>query len=629
MKNPKINKIEAVIDAKSALDMFGKSFRFDHVKGLAEWLKNSVDAYLRDGAAQKIHIPDSEQVIVVRFRSKTKTDPIRFECIDFSGTTHKVINDNFARWFDRMAAKQGLKELKTYGGHGNGGKFYMRQMFQTSRFITYRNGHLNIFGFDEDKDYGFLNGFEDKKVKPEEAFKIAGIADLIPQLLKLPETDALQERFRLKDIRFTVISGTKPENVGMRKYNNLLYRLRVHPQARNIVQTKLVYGVLDNGDLMRLEPEVIKPKFGFEDPVTFEIPEQLPYGKEYVALANEKFPKGGLTLFTSEEPFNRYGDRAALNCINFKSKDIGIIASYKISELGGALRNSEMTEFVYGECECPILEDPDNDLVLNDREHLAKTELTDALLWWICERINDLTDKMVERTKLEQQQIDLKNTSIFNDFLNRWKNGFMSQVYGEIFAGTNPGDAGGLREGQGAGMGKGETEGDGGSTTEGSGSGDQKSKGHKFPLVLLSNSDDDPLSPGNTVNCDARHPLVYQRRADYEHNVYWINTQAPLAHKIREDYGTEHVRWREYMFQRYVDIILKQTVHEMEKRGTQLTADEIDNKFDEVSKRLHDSATKELEPFLFHEKFVSNGKITAKAAAASKSNEVIEPNNQL
>ena len=44
MKKPKIKKIEAIIDAKSALDMFGKSFRFDHVKGLAEWLKNSVDA---------------------------------------------------------------------------------------------------------------------------------------------------------------------------------------------------------------------------------------------------------------------------------------------------------------------------------------------------------------------------------------------------------------------------------------------------------------------------------------------------------------------------------------------------------------------------------------------------------
>ena len=63
------------------------------------------------------------------------------------------------------------------------------------------------------------------------------------------------------------------------------------------------------------------------------------------------------------------------------------------------------------------------------------------------------------------------------------------------------------------------------------------------------------------------------------------------------------------MFQRYVDIIIKQTIHELEKRGIQLTADEIDNKFDDICKRLYESATKELEPFLFHDNFVSNGKI--------------------
>lgn len=482
-------------------------------------------------------------------------------------------------------------------------------MSYTGRFITYRDGKLSIFGFDEDKDYGFLDGFENKKVEPKEALKIAGIADVVPKLLALSETEALQERFRLGDIRFTVVSGTKPIHVGTRKYNNLLNRLRFHPQARNIVQTKLVYGALDNSDLIRLEPENIKPKMGFETPVVIEIPEQLPFGKEYVSLANEKFPSGKLILYTSEEPFNRYGDRATLNCINFKSKDIGIIASYRIPELGGALRNYEMTEFIYGESECPILEDEETDLVLNDRVHLAEHERRDALLWWICERVNDLTDKMVEQSKLEQQQFDLKNTSIFNDFLNRWKNNFMSKVYGEIFAGVNPGDAGGIGEGEGTGKGKGETEGEGGSTAEGSGSGEQKTKGSKYPLVLLSNSDDDPLNPGNTVNCDARHPLVYQRRQDYEHNIYWINTQAPLAHKIRDQYNTEHVRWREYMFQRYVDIIIKQTIHELEKRGMQLTADEIDNKFDDICKRLYESATKELEPFLFHERFLSNGKI--------------------
>jgi len=125
-KEPEINKIATVIDAKSALDMFGKSFRGDHVKGLAEWLKNSSDAYVRDGYTTGKYTPDSEQVILIRLRDKTKTMPIRFECVDFSGTTHDAIMKNFIVWFDRLAATRGSKGAKVLGGHGNGGKFYMR-----------------------------------------------------------------------------------------------------------------------------------------------------------------------------------------------------------------------------------------------------------------------------------------------------------------------------------------------------------------------------------------------------------------------------------------------------------------------------------------------------------------------
>jgi len=599
MARLRIKKKATKMDAKSALDLIGRSFHFEHDKGLAEWLKNSADAYLRDGAKEGRKISDAEQVIIIRFLTKTNAEPIRFECIDFSGTTHAMIDDKFANWFDQLAAKQDIGDLKTYGGHGNGGKFYMRQMFEPSRFVTYRNGLLNIFGFDEDKDYGFLDGYENIKVKPEEALKKAGLSTLKD---KLP--DIIKNRFKSGDIRFTVVRGSKPDKIGTKKFYNLFSRLRSHPQSKNLIETKLVFGIIDDGELTRFEPEAVTAKVGFEEPVVYVIPKQLPFGKEHVELASDKFPQGKLTLRTSDDPFSRYGDRASLNCINFKSKDIGIIASYKISEIGGLLRNTEMTEFVYGECECPILEDIENDCVTNDREHLIQTDTVKALLWWITERINDLTDKMVEHSKLEQEQVDLQNTSIFNDFLNKWKNTFMQQVYGEMFGGPKPGEGPGFQPGPGqGGAGNDGGAGEGGASAEGKGSGEDKVKASKYPTVLLSNSDDDPLNPGNHVSCDARHPLVYQRKADVDHNIYWINTKAPLAHKIQEQYKTEHVRWREYMFERYVDIIFKQTIHELEKRGIQLTADEIDNTFDDIGKRVYESGTKELEAFLFHEKF--------------------------
>jgi len=219
----KINKADILIDAKSALDLFGKDFRFDHVKGLAEWLKNSVDAYLREEEISAERIPDSEQLIIIRFRSKTDDEPIRFECIDFCGTTHERIQTNFKKWFDRLAAKVNGKHLKTYGGHGNGGKFYMRQMFETSCFMTYRNGIFNVFGFDKDKDYRFARRYEKKKMAPDDALKFVGLDKLFE---KLPSN--IKKRFRKRKIGFTVVSGSKPYAVGKTKYANVLHRLRVH-----------------------------------------------------------------------------------------------------------------------------------------------------------------------------------------------------------------------------------------------------------------------------------------------------------------------------------------------------------------------------------------------------------------
>src|SRR5213596_3365057 len=101
------------------------------------------------------------------------------------------IDDAFKRFLDPEAAKKGAKQaqLKTLGGHGNGGKFYMRQMFKTSRAITYRDGRLNVFGFNAKGEYGFEDGFEDKKMPPQAAMKEASIdkIELPPSVKKALE----------------------------------------------------------------------------------------------------------------------------------------------------------------------------------------------------------------------------------------------------------------------------------------------------------------------------------------------------------------------------------------------------------------------------------------------------------
>src|SRR3954468_23428538 len=154
------------------LNVVGNEFKFDHAKGLAEWIKNSADAY-----STTAQVKDSEQYILLRFKQgHPKRDSV-FECIDFVGMTKKDIDKALKVWGLASAAKKGT-DLATYGGHGNGGKFYMRQMFGVSRFITYRDGLLNVFGFDDRKRYGYARGQEDVKMPLDDALKLAGIGAL-------------------------------------------------------------------------------------------------------------------------------------------------------------------------------------------------------------------------------------------------------------------------------------------------------------------------------------------------------------------------------------------------------------------------------------------------------------------
>lgn len=194
-------KVQPFVIDEAVLDLIGNEFRFDHAKGLAEWLKNSSDAYLRDG------IPDAEQFVVVRFCEGDK-NLTKIECIDFVGMRKQQIDDAFKRFFDPQAAKKGAKQanLKTLGGHGNGGKFYMRQMFKSSRAVTYRDGRMNIFGFNTHRQYGFEQGFEDCKMPLADALKEAGI-----DKLALP-ADVIA-RLQSGEAGFTVVVGEKPIKV--------------------------------------------------------------------------------------------------------------------------------------------------------------------------------------------------------------------------------------------------------------------------------------------------------------------------------------------------------------------------------------------------------------------------------
>lgn len=68
-----------------------------------------------------------------------------------------------------------------------------------------------------------------------------------------------------------------------------------------------------------------------------------------------------------------------------------------------------------------------------------------------------------------------------------------------------------------------------------------------------------------------------------------------------DEFGSDSNRWREYLFQRYVEIILKQSIWELSRRDPEFTADKIDGLIDDVTSRVHDAAAEDLEDFLFAE----------------------------
>lgn len=591
-----IKPIETVIDAEKVLNLVGKDFNFDHAKGIAELLKNSVDAYNIDG------VPDEKQVILISLRT-TQNDFIKqIEVIDFCGMTKQKIDKGFVHWFSNVAAsltKQGKQtNERTLGGHGNGGKFYMRQMFGEAYLITYLNKKLNIFGFDEFKRYGYNEKFKDLSINPEEAIRIADL-----ESKEIPEE--IMRNVLSGKSGFTIIRGVNPA-----KTKDTSYRLKLaekiinNPQAQRLIKHKKIYfQSLPNKKWTHLTVPSIRPKQGFESPQKYVCPALIELDETKIKMINDEYSESiTLTLYTSESPLT--GSKYKyLNRIDFLGK-IGVVASYHLSEIGPF--SSGFTEFIYGECSCPIMEDPNEDYVRNDRAEFVRGDKSEALLKWVQECITNLTAKLEEQQRNQRRSRDLQNTSNFNKILNTWNHQFISAMLkDQLFGNGNETGIGGNDE-QAPIIGKmpGQKSGKKAIKRKGSSGETDIRKAPKHPVVLVSSHDSDPLSEdGRTYDCDPRQPAVHQRPIDVPYGIYWINTSKPLAELILKKDGAESSRWRHYLFQRHTDIIIKEAIFHMGKSELNLTSDAVNQKIDEIIAAVHDKATEDLVKFLFDEKY--------------------------
>lgn len=579
------------------LDIIGNEFKFDHQKGLSEWVKNAADAYIRSGT------PDGKQYLILNFLDSDNGSSV-MECIDFVGMNFTDITKAFKRWGDPEAAKRGLKK-HTYGGHGNGGKFYMRQMFKQSYFVTYRSKKLNVFGFSQNRKYGFADGFRDMSYSPQEALKYSGL-----ESLRVPKE--IIEKIHKDEAGFTIVRGISPQGMpNMLQVSRICEHLRNHPQARMLLE-RMYVTVIYNGKVIfdRLLPDQLEPKEGFEEPFVFDIPETLTYlekGEEHIVkTTNNKFTQGKLILKTSAEALERSGRFGDLNRIDMLG-EIGVIASYQMYELGAGMYPQSV--FIYGECKCPILEDPEDDCVKNDRSKLiAENPKTKALLAWMTGRVNEVAEKIIQKEKQEQRQLVKEFSQAYNEFLNRWSTKFLNKIRSEILIGPGVGagsgfGTGGSSGGTSAGKG-GKGNGKSGGKGDDAGGGNTPKNRPRNPKVLLSGFDKDPLT-GKDLPLDPRQGVIYQRVEDVREGIYWINTSSPLAKSIIETFGERSQQWRSYLFQRYIDIFVKEEMRSLFKKDTEMfNPDYIDSAiFGEFITKVYEAASKDLRAFLLEENY--------------------------
>ena len=125
--------------------------------------------------------------------------------------------------------------------------------------------------------------------------------------------------------------------------------------------------------------------------------------------------------------------------------------------------------------------------------------------------------------------------------------------------------------------------------------------GRSYPKILLSEVDIDPLNPdGETVHLVPEDGLVHQPTPQHvEHNIWWINLQAPLARHYFEKFGPDSREWRSYHLERFIEALVKiHLSYDFQISEEELTFDEIERRWREIASDVQRRALKELEPLL-------------------------------
>ena len=586
------------------LDTIGRSFKFRHGKGVAEWLKNSLDAYLRSAAQSSETRTGGWPVLLwIMNGSRGKRGP-NLAVVDFSGASFNQLDQFFLHWGDTTAASLGgnIRTASLTGGHGNGGKFYMREMWKDgARFLTWKDGRMSSLVVDKVEQGS--TGYWERKNEPtpdwRKAFRAAfpDEDDLMTPdgvLQRLGESDPeLIGELDSRQRGLSVVVGRTAKQVlssndlvrGKRwDSQRLVDAILDAPQARRPIRELCIHVVIDDGQLQRLAAVEVTddPEW---PPKTVELPGEL--------IGLDQPMIGRLTIRKAAERLvGKLRDRNGIVVLDQKRNPVGW---YPMSEL--AVPSVPAGRFLHGEVE---LDFPGlADIVHNDRERLVAGEQAVGILRGIAEALTLRLDEIEEAERRRERNNRLESAVLLNDSLNEHARRFLQRLESEVFAdfiqdptgggpgpetvGDGPSDNGG--GGAGGGSSSGGDDGEGGSRSTNGGS--QKHRRPKFPQVLLSGIDHDPTSvDGDTKHLSKMDPPLYQDDEDRRFNVWWINASHPFAAIALEHGGPRGNVFRSHQLFMFRDVVQREAMRMLQRREAEMALDRLETELDEISNKF-------------------------------------------
>ncbi len=412
---------EVKVHSEGAIARLCSAFQ-SHEAGIPEWLKNSSDEYARRGTESP------SRIVVLFFASRSRKLEASISCLDFGGMNSTAIEERFRIWGDPYAARSEGRSKGVQGGHGNGGKCYMTQMFRDhavihtvsdSKGCKYGVAAGSVaFGYVPDASIG--KGFDVLSLEDEleRALQTIGLtASVLPRVSR----EALASASG-----FTLVSGVAPRGYEKRiPVKRLVESICEDPQMVETLSACRVF-VVDNGKPWNngkaLTLPVIEPKEGYKDERRIEIPSRLvdPATNDEVSTTSEgKTHRGDLILRTSARNMS-YKKRTARHVVTFRFAN-WFLGFVPVSELD---ITSSYANFVYGECHLDSLEP----FKMNDRTRLARGPLTRAVEEFIAREIQRLTQEMEQRDKRHYDKEERNALSEMNAALDRWKNQFLVEL---------------------------------------------------------------------------------------------------------------------------------------------------------------------------------------------------------